>query len=83
MNRMVLFFVLLPTLALISVLGTLFLVAPAGVTGLAANSVDLQVVEPWRVGITLLLCSLPLLVATIYAARAALRASQSPSRRPL
>jgi hypothetical protein len=76
MNRLVLIFILLPALALLSVLGALFLFAPEGIAGLAANSVDVQVVEPWRVGMVLLLCALPLLAATLYMVRAGLRDRQ-------
>lgn len=73
MNRLALLFVLLTALALVAVMGALFIFAPEGVAGLAANSVDVRLVEPARIGITLLAVVLPMLAGTVYAARVTLR----------
>lgn len=72
MNRLVLLFVLLPALALLTAAGALFLFAPDQVAELAANSVDMRLVQPWRVGVTLLLLAAPLLIAVIYAGKTAI-----------
>ncbi|GAB4299677.1 MAG: hypothetical protein Kow0096_19220 [Thiohalomonadaceae bacterium] len=73
MNRLVLLFVLLTALVLVAALGALFIFAPQDIAGLAANSVDVRLVEPARVGTTLLAFALPMLAVTVYAARATLR----------
>lgn len=76
MNRLALLFVLLTALALVAIMGALFILAPQGVAGLAANSVDVRLVEPARIGITLLVFALPMLAATVYAARTTLRSQR-------
>lgn len=73
MDRSWLNFVILPAIALTALLGVLFLVTPATLAALAVNSVDVPLVQPWRVGVALLLLALTLLVAAVYLFRDAAR----------
>lgn len=66
MDRSILNFVFIPAIALTTLLGVLFLVAPTALAALAVNSVDVQLVQPWRVGVALLLLALTLLIAAVF-----------------
>ena len=69
MEKLVLNLVLIPALVIVSLLGGMFILTPEMIAGFAVNSIDTQVVQPWRVGVALLALAVPLLVAVVYTAK--------------